>query len=98
MKKHYAAVLPIAFLWVSQALAQVPMPVTNTDFSKETENPVTRQITLLAALRSILPSNFCGGGGSWLPSIVVVALGEPGVTDPSDQKCAAAEQSMPMGT
>jgi hypothetical protein len=46
MKKHYAAVLPIAFLWVSQALAQVPMPVTNTDFSKETENPVTRQITL----------------------------------------------------
>src|SRR6516165_3617359 len=32
-----------------------------------------------AALRSILPSNFCGGGGSWLPSMVVVALGEPGV-------------------
>jgi hypothetical protein len=30
-----------------------------------------------AALRSILPSNFCGGGGSWLPGIVVVALGEP---------------------
>ena len=29
-----------------QALAQVPTPVTNTDFSKETENPVTRQITL----------------------------------------------------
>src|SRR5262249_51638125 len=32
------------------------------------------------ALRSILPSNFCGGGGSWLPSIVVVASGEPGLT------------------
>src|SRR5262245_28447924 len=32
-----------------------------------------------AALRSILPSNFCGGGGSWLPSIVFFALGEPGV-------------------
>jgi hypothetical protein len=32
-----------------------------------------------AAFRSILPSNFCGGGGSWLPSIVVFALGEPGV-------------------
>src|SRR6516165_11066036 len=32
-----------------------------------------------AALRSILPSNFCDGGGSWFPSIVVVALGEPGV-------------------
>jgi hypothetical protein len=38
-------VLPIA-LWVSQALAQMPAPVTNSDFSKETENPVTRQITL----------------------------------------------------
>jgi hypothetical protein len=33
MKKHYAAVLPIALLWVSEALAQVPTPVTNTDFS-----------------------------------------------------------------
>src|SRR5215813_9490847 len=33
-----------------------------------------------AVLRSILPSNFCGGGGSWLPSIVVVALGEPGTS------------------
>src|SRR5215472_14529707 len=32
-----------------------------------------------AALRSILPSNFCGGGGNWFPSIVVVALGDPGV-------------------
>src|SRR5215468_11307353 len=32
-----------------------------------------------AALRSILPSNFCGGGGSWLPSMLVVAPGEPGV-------------------
>src|SRR5215475_1030297 len=31
-----------------------------------------------AALRSILPPNFGGSGGSWLPSIVVVALGEPG--------------------
>src|SRR4029079_15885805 len=30
-----------------------------------------------AALRSILPSNFCCGGGRWLPGIVVVALGEP---------------------
>ena len=29
-----------------------------------------------AALRSILPSNFCGGGGICAPSIV--ALGEPG--------------------
>src|SRR5215831_18096513 len=31
-----------------------------------------------AALHSILPRNGCGGGGSWLPGIVVVALGEPG--------------------
>ena len=31
-----------------------------------------------AALRSILPPNFGGGGGSWSPLIVVVALGEPG--------------------
>src|SRR5262249_13506404 len=31
-----------------------------------------------AALRSIFPLNSCGSGGSWLPSIVVVALGEPG--------------------
>ena len=46
MRKRLAAVLPIAFLSAGQALAQVPTPVTNTDFSKETENPVTRQITL----------------------------------------------------
>jgi len=45
MKKHSEPVRHIV-LWVSQALAQVPTPVTNTDFSKETENPVTRQITL----------------------------------------------------
>jgi len=32
------------------------------------------------ALRSILPSNFRGGGGSWLPSIVVVAVGDPGLS------------------
>src|SRR5262245_3852805 len=29
--------------------------------------------------RSILPSNFCGGGGNCSPLIVVVALGDPGV-------------------
>ena len=32
-----------------------------------------------AASRSILPSNFAGGGGSCFPSMVVVALGDPGV-------------------
>src|SRR5271154_6725208 len=31
------------------------------------------------ALSLITPPNFDGGGGSCLPSIVVVALGEPGV-------------------
>src|SRR5271170_6412157 len=31
------------------------------------------------ALSLITPPNFGGGGGSCLPSIVVVALGEPGV-------------------
>src|SRR5450631_534190 len=31
------------------------------------------------ALFSITPPNFRGGGGSCLPSIVIVALGEPGV-------------------
>src|SRR6266702_3131370 len=31
------------------------------------------------ALCSITPPNFGGGGGSCLPSIVIVALGEPGV-------------------
>jgi hypothetical protein len=30
-------------------------------------------------LRSIFPSNFCGGGGICAPAMVVVALGEPGV-------------------
>src|ERR1700674_955834 len=30
------------------------------------------------ALRPILPPNGCGGGGRYFPSIVVVALGEPG--------------------
>jgi hypothetical protein len=38
-----------------------------------------------------LPSNLCGGGGSWPPSIVVVALGKPGVPE----TCWAAEQSQP---
>src|SRR5215467_12533951 len=32
-----------------------------------------------AAFRLITPSNFCGGGGSCSPLIVVVAVGEPGV-------------------
>src|ERR1700758_1912453 len=31
------------------------------------------------ALRLISPSNFCGGAGTYRPSIVAVAAGEPGV-------------------
>src|SRR6266700_5990420 len=31
------------------------------------------------ALSLMIPPNFRGGGGSCLPSIVIVALGEPGV-------------------
>jgi hypothetical protein len=31
------------------------------------------------ASRLISPPNFCGGGGRYFPSMVVVALGEPGV-------------------
>jgi hypothetical protein len=46
MRKRLAAVLPVAILTAGQALAHVPTPVTNTDFSKETQNPVTRQTTL----------------------------------------------------
>src|SRR5262245_48991960 len=30
-------------------------------------------------VRSMVPPNFCGGGGICVPSMVVVALGEPGV-------------------
>jgi hypothetical protein len=46
MKKRVVAVLPIAALWGSQSLAQSGTPISDTDLSKETENPVTRQITL----------------------------------------------------
>jgi hypothetical protein len=31
-----------------------------------------------SAVRPILPPNFCGGAGIWSPSMVIVALGEPG--------------------
>jgi hypothetical protein len=46
MRTGFAATISFAVLSASPALAQVPTPVTNTDFSKETENPVTRHITL----------------------------------------------------
>ena len=46
MKKSIIAVLPIAALWSGQSLAQTGARLSDTDLSKETENPVTRQITL----------------------------------------------------
>jgi hypothetical protein len=46
MKKRVVVVLPIAALWGGQSLAQSGTPISDTDLSKETENPVTRQITL----------------------------------------------------
>jgi hypothetical protein len=46
MKKCFTSGLIAAAFWSGQAVAQTRMPITNDDFSKETENPVTRQITL----------------------------------------------------
>ena len=39
-------VVTIAALWSSQSLAQSGAPVSDTELSKEAENPVTRYITL----------------------------------------------------
>jgi hypothetical protein len=44
--ERLAAALPIALLWAGQALAQSAAPLGDTDLSKETENPVSRQSTL----------------------------------------------------
>ena len=48
MKNGTPAALAIAALWSGQSLAQAAAPVsdTNTELSKEIENPVTRRITL----------------------------------------------------
>ena len=47
MKKRVVAVLTTTALWSSQSLAQSGAPVNDTDYlSKETENPVTRKITV----------------------------------------------------
>jgi hypothetical protein len=46
MKKRVVAALTIAALWSGQSLAQSGAPLSDTDLSKEAENPVTRQITL----------------------------------------------------
>jgi len=41
-----ATLTAAAILWGGQSLAQTTMPTSDTEVSKETENPVTRQITL----------------------------------------------------
>jgi hypothetical protein len=46
METRTVAALTIAALWTSQSLAQSASSLNNTELSKETENPVTRQITL----------------------------------------------------
>jgi hypothetical protein len=46
METRRIAALAIAALWSSQSLAQSASSLSNTELSKETENPVTRQITL----------------------------------------------------
>jgi hypothetical protein len=44
--KSAAAILFFAMLWAGEALAQATPPLSNDEVSKETDNPVSRQITL----------------------------------------------------
>jgi hypothetical protein len=46
MQRLPAVILPVAVFCAGQAVAQSALQVGNTDLSKETENPVTRQMTL----------------------------------------------------
>lgn len=46
MRNRAAISLVTAALWIGQAVAQTPAPITDTELSKDTENPVARQITL----------------------------------------------------
>jgi hypothetical protein len=46
MRMGFSAVLSLALLCAGQALAQSPPPLNNDEVSKETENPVSHQITL----------------------------------------------------
>jgi len=46
MKAPGSAILGIAMFLANPTLAQTIAPITDDDFSKESENPVTRQITL----------------------------------------------------
>src|SRR5262252_2939984 len=46
MRRIALSILPLAMLASSQSLAQQAPPVSDTELSKEIENPVTRRITL----------------------------------------------------
>jgi hypothetical protein len=46
MIKRAVMVLGTAAFWSGQSLAQAPAPPSDTELSKDVENPVTRQITL----------------------------------------------------
>jgi hypothetical protein len=46
MNKCIAAGLAVAALWSGQSLAQSAPPLSDTELSKDTENPVTRHITV----------------------------------------------------
>jgi hypothetical protein len=45
MKKLVKAILPVAAIWATPSLAQSAAPAGLTELSKESENPVTRNIT-----------------------------------------------------
>jgi hypothetical protein len=46
MKKQIARIFVVAMLWNGQALCQSAITASDTELSKEMENPVTRRITL----------------------------------------------------
>jgi len=46
MNKRAGIFLATAAFWGGQALAETPAPISDTELSKDTENPVTRQITV----------------------------------------------------
>ena len=46
MDKRVAAGLATAALWSGGSLAPSAMPLSDTELSKDTENPVTRRITV----------------------------------------------------
>jgi hypothetical protein len=46
MKERIGAVVALTTLWSNQALSQSEAPESDTEISKQIENPVTRRITL----------------------------------------------------